>query len=131
MASSLPYRSCRYRTRFTVDIDHFVNNFKQEHRHHGTPETPPGHGSVLNSNSCAQWIKKQSIQRISTIEEKDGCVAPMGFKLAYYHLNRYTWDLKVFINCSQGYPRLVGVHNFVSDVWAIFLSSHDDKQRGK
>ena len=56
---------------------------------------------------------------------------PMVFILAYYCLYRWTWYLRAFGNCSQGWTRLMEVYNLFSEVLAnLFWFSHDVKQRG-
>ena len=45
---------------------------------------------------------------------------------SWHQMNRWTWYLQAFGNCSQGWTRLVEDYNYFSDVLAdIFLFSHD------
>ena len=121
-----PFRLCRYRTRFTVDLDTFV----------------PVSFSIFTRRAsfvvvlrliCTFHTKVRSSlgDRTRLLPERcDGCKGPMVFILAYYCLYRWTWYLQAFGNCSQGWTRRV-VYNLFSEVLAdFFWFSHDVKERG-
>ena len=119
-----PFRLCRYRTRFAVNIDTFV----------------PVSSSIFTRSFavvlgliCTSRTKVHSSlgdRKRPLPEWYDGC-GPMVFILVYYCLYRWTWYLQAFGNCSQGWTRLVEVYNLFSEHLAdIFWFFHDVKQRG-
>ena len=119
-----PFRICWSRTRFTVDIYTFV----------------PVSSSIFTRSIavvlgmiCTFHIKVRSSLgcRMRLLPEwYDGYVVPRCLYLPTIVFSRWTWYLQAFVNCSQGWTRLVEVHHFFSEVLAdFFWFSYDVKQR--
>ena len=115
-----PFRLCWYRTRFTVNIDIFCTCFLQ-HLHNVLCCCS---GIDLHISYQGTLISRRQNESPSWAVWWLHC--PMVFILAYYCLNRLTWYIQAFGNCSQGWTRLVEVYNLYSD---FFWFSHDVKQR--
>ena len=117
-----PFRLCRYRTHFTVDIDTFVPVFSSIFTRSF---------AVVLLLICTFHTKVRSSlgDRTPLLPERyDGSMVPW---CLYFCSYRWTWYLQAFGNCSQGWTRLVEVYKLFSEVLAdFFWFSHDVKQRG-
>ena len=101
-----PFRLCRYRTCFTVDIDTFV---------HVSSSIFTRSFAVVLGLICTFRTKVHSSlgDRMHLLPERyDGCVAHGNYTLR----TRWTWYLQAFGKCSQGWTRLVEVYNLFSVV---------------
>ena len=116
-----PFRLCRYRTCFTVDMDYFVPV---------SSSIFTGSFAVVLGLICTFRTKVRSSLGDRTCASPSWAVwrlhGPMVFILAYYCLYRWMWYLQVFGNCYQRWTRLVEVYNVFSEVLAdFFWFSHD------
>ena len=118
-------RWCRYRTRFTADIDPFVLVSSSIF----TRSLSVVLGLISSFRTKVRSCLGEQKASPSWAVWRLCCL--MEFILACYCLYRWTWYLHAFGNCSQGWTRLVEVYNLFSEVLAgFFWFSRDVKQTG-
>ena len=100
---------CRYRTRFTVDIDTFVTV---------SSSIFTRFVAVVLGLICTFRTKVLNTSPSWAIWRLHG---PMVFVLAYYCLYRWMWYLQAFGNWSQGWTRLLEVYIFFLRSFLIYF----------